>query len=171
MIIELRDCTKKIPKGEKQYFMPSKEEKDTFLRICSDYMFGKRWESGMDFPGGASCKEPTRQCRRSEMQVRSLNQKDPLEKGMATHSSMLAWSIPWTEETGRPQSVGSHRVGHDWSNLACAHAKEWYESLSVLEYLREINKSYLNKQVIIPFHDDVYRNSHLSQADRISSTT
>ena len=66
MIIELRDCTKKIPKGEKQYFMPSKEEKDTFLRICSDYMFGKRWESGMDFPGGASCKEPTRQCRRSK---------------------------------------------------------------------------------------------------------
>ena len=64
MIIELRNCTKKIPKGKMQYFMPSKQEKDTFLIIFSDYMFGKRWESGMGFPGGTSCKEPTRQCRR-----------------------------------------------------------------------------------------------------------
>ena len=42
MIIELRNCTKKIPKGKMQYFMPSKQEKDTFLIIFSDYMFGKR---------------------------------------------------------------------------------------------------------------------------------
>ena len=39
---------------------------------------------------------------------------DPLEKGMATHSSILAWRIPWTEEPGGLQSMGSHRVGHDW---------------------------------------------------------
>ena len=45
--------------------------------------------------------------------VRSLGQGDPLEKGMATHSSILAWKIPWTEEPGRLQSMGSHRVGHD----------------------------------------------------------
>ena len=45
--------------------------------------------------------------------VRSLGQKDPLEKGMATHSSSLAWRIPRTEEPSGLQSVGSQRVGHD----------------------------------------------------------
>ena len=43
--------------------------------------------------------------------VQSLDQEDPLEKGMATHSSILAWSIPWTEEPGGLQSMGSQRVG------------------------------------------------------------
>ena len=47
------------------------------------------------------------------MQVRSLGQKDPLEEGMATHSSILAWRIPWTEEPGGLESVGSQRVGLD----------------------------------------------------------
>ena len=46
-----------------------------------------------------------------ETQVSSLGQEDPLEKGMATHSSILAWKIPWTEEPGRLQSMGSQRVG------------------------------------------------------------
>ena len=48
-----------------------------------------------------------------ETQVRSLDQEDPLEKGMATHSSTLAWKIPQMEEPGRLQSMGSQRVGHD----------------------------------------------------------
>ena len=48
-----------------------------------------------------------------ETQVQSLGQEDPLEKGMATHSSILAWRIPWTEEPGGLQSKGSQRVGHD----------------------------------------------------------
>ena len=48
-----------------------------------------------------------------ETQVRSLGQEDPLEKEMATHSSILAWRIPWTEEPGGLQSMGSQRVGHD----------------------------------------------------------
>ena len=48
-----------------------------------------------------------------ETQVRSLGWEDSLEKGMATHSSILAWKIPWTEEPGRLQSVGSQRVRHD----------------------------------------------------------
>ena len=50
-----------------------------------------------------------------ETQVRSLGQEDPLEKEMATHSSILAWRIPWTEEPGGLQSMGSQRVGHDWA--------------------------------------------------------
>ena len=45
--------------------------------------------------------------------VQSLGQEDPLEKEMATHSSMLAWKIPWTEEPGGFQSMGSKRVGHN----------------------------------------------------------
>ena len=48
-----------------------------------------------------------------ETQVLSLDQEDPLEKGMATHSSILAWRISWTEETGGLQSIGSQRVGHN----------------------------------------------------------
>ena len=48
-----------------------------------------------------------------ETRVRSLGQEDPLEKEMATHSSILAWRIPWTEELGSLQSTGSQRVGHD----------------------------------------------------------
>ena len=48
-----------------------------------------------------------------ETWVRSLGWEDPLEKEMATHSSTLAWKIPWMEETGRLQSMGSRRVGHD----------------------------------------------------------
>ena len=48
-----------------------------------------------------------------ETRVRFLGQEDPLEKEMATHSSILAWRIPRTEEPGRLQSMGSQRVGHD----------------------------------------------------------
>ena len=44
--------------------------------------------------------------------------EDPLEEGMATHFSILFWRISWTEEPGGLQPIGSHRVGHDWSNLA-----------------------------------------------------
>ena len=47
------------------------------------------------------------------MQVRSLGEEDPLEEGMATHSSILAWRIPWTEEPGGLQSIGLQRVRHD----------------------------------------------------------
>ena len=47
------------------------------------------------------------------MQVRSLGEEDPLEEGMATHSSILAWRIPWTEEPGGLQSIGLQRVRHN----------------------------------------------------------
>ena len=48
-----------------------------------------------------------------EMRVGSLGREDLLEHEMATHASILAWKIPWTEESGRLLSMGSHRVGHD----------------------------------------------------------
>ena len=52
---------------------------------------------------------------RRETRVQSLGREDPLEKEMATHFSILAWKIPWTEEPGRLQSTGSQRVRHDWA--------------------------------------------------------
>ena len=52
-----------------------------------------------------------------ETRVRSLGGEDPLEKEMATHSSILAWKISWTEEPGGLQSMGSQRVGHDGARL------------------------------------------------------
>ena len=63
----------------------------------------------MGFPGGSVVKNlPVMQ----EMQVQSLGQEEPLEEGMETHSSILAWRIPWSEEPGRLQSIGSQRVGY-----------------------------------------------------------
>ena len=63
----------------------------------------------MGFSGGSVVKNPAEQ----EMPVQFLGQEDPLEKEMATHSSVLAWGIPGMEEPGRLPSMGSHRVGHD----------------------------------------------------------
>ena len=54
-----------------------------------------------------------------ETLVRSLGREDPLKRGMATYSSILAWRIPWTEEPGRLQSIGSQKAGHDGIDLAC----------------------------------------------------
>ena len=59
-------------------------------------------------PGGASSKGPP-----ASVGVPSLGQEDPLEEGMATLSSILAWRIPWTEEPGGLQSVGSQRIKHN----------------------------------------------------------
>ena len=64
----------------------------------------------LGFPGGSDSKEFT--CN-----VEDLGSKDSLEKGSATHSSILAWRIPWTEELGRLQSMGSQRVRHDWATF------------------------------------------------------
>ena len=57
-------------------------------------------------------KNPPANAGDIEIQVRSLGQEDALEEGMATHSSILAWRIPWTEEPGGLWSIGSHRVRH-----------------------------------------------------------
>ena len=65
-----------------------------------------------------------------------LGREDPLEKEMATHSSTLAWRIPWTEEPGRLQSMGSQRVGHDWATspsvLTAVLDSEFYKQGSFL---------------------------------------
>ena len=64
----------------------------------------------LGFPGGSAVK---RLPAMRETRVRFLGWEDPLEKEMAIHSSTLAWKIPWMEEPGRLQSMGSQRVGHN----------------------------------------------------------
>ena len=90
--------------------------------------------SSVDFPGSASSKETTCQCKRhkrhfpgssdgkeSTCDVGDLGLipgwKDPLEKGTATHSSILTYKIPWIEETGRAQYMGLQRVGREWETF------------------------------------------------------
>ena len=77
-----------------------------------------------------------------EMKVWSLGWEDPLEEGMATHSSILVWKIPWTEEFSGLQSIGSHKVRHDWSDLAGMQAniilltvKQWFDLFTYGFYL------------------------------------
>ena len=64
----------------------------------------------LGFPGGSDGKESTGSAGDLGL---ILGWEDPLEKGMATHSSILAWRIPWTEDAGGLQSMGSQRMGHD----------------------------------------------------------
>ena len=65
--------------------------------------------------------------------IQSLSQEDHLEKGMATHSSILAWRIPWTEEPGRLQYIGLQRVGYNWETNT-------FTSLQGYEYDVKIQK-------------------------------
>ena len=74
-------------------------------------------------------------------------QEDPLEEGMATHSSILAWRIPWTEEPGRLQSKGLPRVGHDWR--LSKHALYSTENYIRYPVLNHSGKEYFNKDVYI----------------------
>jgi len=65
------------------------------------------------FPGGASGKDPAYQCGRHERHGLILGSGRAPGVWLATHSSILTWRIPWREEPGRLQSIGSHRVGHN----------------------------------------------------------
>ena len=73
-----------------------------------------------------------------ETRVRSLGWEDPLEKEMAIHSSTIAWKIPWTEEPGRLQSMGSQRVRHDWAT-SCS----LYNQYSSVRNLMTLQKDFL----------------------------
>ena len=70
------------------------------------------WSTQWGFLDGSVVMNPPAM---KETWVRSLGQEDPLEEEMATHSSILAWKIPWTEEAGGLQSKGSQRVRYDWA--------------------------------------------------------
>ena len=71
-----------------------------------------------------------------ETHIRFLGREDPLEKEMAIHSTILAWRIPWTEEPGGLQSMGSQRVRHDWAtNTYIMHKVNFYLEKSLWGYL------------------------------------
>ena len=79
-----------------------------------------------------------------ETWVRSIGWEDPQEKGTATYSSSLAWRIPWTEEFGRLQSMGSQKVGHDWATFTftfntkvCLHTIERKWTLGFISFLSD----------------------------------
>ena len=85
--------------------------------MCTSHQFGKCAPNDLELtspvlglPGGSDGKEAA--CNVGDPGS-ILDQEDPLEKEMATHSSILVWKIPWTKEPGQLQSMGSQRVGHD----------------------------------------------------------
>ena len=86
-----------------------------------------------------------------EIQVRPLRQEGPLEEGMATHSSILAWRIPWTEKPGGLESMGLWRVGHNWSNLAHTHAEKFEDTDGVNFEARRVSLQDL-RLASIPLH-------------------
>ena len=73
----------------------------------------------LGFPGGLAIKNPLAM---QETCVQSLGREEPLEKEMTAYSSVLAWEIPWAEEHGRLQSIGSQRLGQNWKDSAHTHA-------------------------------------------------
>ena len=88
-------------------------KKANFFRLCQGtYLDFSSTHEGLGFPGGSDSKVFA--CSAGDTQVQSLGWEDPLEKGLATHSSIIAWRIPWTEEPGRLQSMGSQRGKHNW---------------------------------------------------------
>ena len=94
-----------------------------------------------------------------ETQVRSLGWEYPLEEGMAPHSSILAWRIPWTEEPGEIQPIGSQRVGHDWHNWACTHkwVPIWKQNQSPTSYHpRSIRHISVKSKTIKFFYSIIY---------------
>ena len=83
----------------------------------------------MSFPGGSDGKESA--CNEGDLSS-IPGWEDPLGKEMATHSSILAWGIPWTEEPGGLPSIGSQRVGHDW---ATKYSKHLFQSVQWLSHV------------------------------------
>ena len=90
------------PGGQALWFLPAEGQTDP-------------WASQAELVG----KNPPVNAGDQERQDQSLGWESPLEEGVATHSRILAWRLPWKEEPGRLQSIGSQRVRCNWSNLAC----------------------------------------------------
>ena len=81
-----------------------------------------------------------------EMQARFPGWEDPLEKEMAIHTSILAWRIPWTEEPSGLQSIGWHRAGLNWHDLACMHILIPYENIWNICFLCRLLRLKTGKQ-------------------------
>ena len=84
------------------------------MRDAQKNLGNKKQISKWFFSGSAKKNLPARQeTQEPQVRVGSLDREHPLEEGVATHSRILSWSIPWTEEPGRLQSTGLQRIGHD----------------------------------------------------------
>ena len=103
---------------------------------CAQWLRWERWISTkhkLHLPTGSLVAQTVKRLSTmQETRVRSLGWEDPMEKEMAIHSSTIAWKIPWTEEPGRLQSMGSQRVRHDWATslptgcaCACFLSRRW----------------------------------------------
>ena len=92
--------------------------------------------------GGSVVKNPpAMQETCAETWIRSLGWEDPLEKEMATHSNILAWTIPWREEPGRLQYMQSQRVGHNWVTNIHTHTS-FVSSTSFVSFIVSLSKGY-----------------------------
>ena len=95
------------------------------------------------FPGGSVVNNLPAMQEPHKTWVWSLGQRDHLKEGVATHSSIFAWRISWTEEPGRLQSIGLWRVGHNWSDLANTMYKINKQQGYILQH-RNIQKMFCN---------------------------
>ena len=101
-----------------------------------------------------------------ETQVWSLGQEDPLEKEMATHSSILAWRIPWTEEPGRLQCMGSQRVRHDWATIT--HS---FQRREILVFWTDAPSNYIYSSLFLFLTPNLCYSPPFSIPDWIGSET
>ena len=100
--------------------------------------------------GGSDSKEST-------LNAGNLGRKDPLEKGLATHSSILPWRIPWTKETGGPQSMGLKRVRHDWTTDTLFRVNiiiYTTTSQKINKDMKDLNKA-IKQQDLIPTYNPI----------------
>ena len=106
--------------------------------MCPFFAFN--YNTGEGFPGGSAVKNlPASAEDRFNPRVQSLGQEDSLEKGIATHSSILAWRIPWTEEPGGLQSMGLQRVRYDLTTKQHQQTTPW-----ALSRFPEVDNSMIN---------------------------
>ena len=94
----------------KQVKSPALRFSSDLIWLMAETLLGAHTDPPMDFPGGS---DSNASAYNAETQVQSLDQDDLLEKEMATHSSILAWKIPWTEGPGRLQPMKLQRVRHN----------------------------------------------------------
>ena len=121
-------------------------------RVGHDWATELNWTLSKDFPVAHMVKNLTAV---QETWVQSLGWADPLEKGMAIHSSILAWRIPWTEKPGRLQSVRLQRVRQDWALCAKYHYYKFLESLfkkSIIVLKWSGNCNFHNSLSLLPSH-------------------
>ena len=135
--------------------------------ILPEHMLYTELESCMGcFPGSSDGKAST--CNAGDQGSKFLGWNDPLEKEMATHSRTLAWKIPWMEEPGRLQSMGSQRVGHDW-------ATSLYHCIGCFSPQQEkyigLGAEITNSQMTQPYTSRLYRVTGPSPQRRTRTTT